>query len=133
MKFLLDTSILIDVLRKKIDVIEFIRNHQEDSFVTSSACVYELWSGVYRLPVDQQKPQAARLKELLSSLGKVVRLGMKEAAIAGSLYADLAKTGTLIDDIDILIAATSIARNATLVTRNSKHFSRIKSLDILTL
>ena len=47
--------------------------------------------------------------------------------------ADLAKRGELIEDMDILIAATSIATNAVLVTGNSKHFERIKTLQILSL
>ncbi len=50
--------------------------------------------------------------------------------IAAEIYADLRKGGNLIDDIDILIAGIALANNLILVTRNRRHFERIKNLEI---
>lgn len=44
------------------------------------------------------------------------------------LKADLKLKGTPIDDFDLLIGATAITNNLTLVTDNTKHFSRIEKL-----
>ncbi|HON77557.1 MAG TPA: PIN domain-containing protein, partial [Spirochaetota bacterium] len=46
------------------------------------------------------------------------------------LKANLQKTGSPIDDFDILIASTALTSNSTLVTNNEKHFNRIKGLKI---
>jgi len=49
---------------------------------------------------------------------------------AGEIYADLRKKGEIINDADILIAATISANDSVLVTNNTDHFKRIKNLKI---
>lgn len=49
---------------------------------------------------------------------------------ASTIYADLYRTGTLIGDADILIAATAIENGLVVATNNVVHFSRIAGLDI---
>jgi len=44
--------------------------------------------------------------------------------------AKLRKTGNLIDDFDLLIAATAISNQLILVTDNTKHFNRIGAVII---
>ncbi|MBI1748547.1 MAG: hypothetical protein HYR55_18460 [Acidobacteria bacterium] len=47
---------------------------------------------------------------------------------AAEIYADLKKSGQLLEDADILIAAISIVNDLTLVTNNTQHFARIIEL-----
>lgn len=42
--------------------------------------------------------------------------------------ARLRKTGTPIDDFDLLIGVTSVAHNLIMVTNNTNHFQRIKDI-----
>ena len=42
--------------------------------------------------------------------------------------ARLRKTGTPVDDFDLLIAVTSVTHNLTMVTNNTGHFKRIKGI-----
>jgi len=58
------------------------------------------------------------------------RRSYNAAKIGGEIYADLKKKGELINDADILIAGIVKAHNATLVTNNVKHFSRVQGLQI---
>ena len=44
--------------------------------------------------------------------------------------ARLRKAGTIIDDFDLLIGATSIANNLTMVTNNLSHLARIKGIKL---
>lgn len=53
------------------------------------------------------------------------------ADIAASIYHQLGTTGQLIDEADLMIAATAVRYNATLVTRNTSHFQRIQGLRLL--
>jgi predicted nucleic acid-binding protein len=46
----------------------------------------------------------------------------------GGIKADLQSKGTIIDEFDLLIAATAIVVGYTLVTNNIKYFKRIPSL-----
>lgn len=50
---------------------------------------------------------------------------MKAARNYGDLRAVLEKVGTRAEDRDLMIAAHAIAIDATLVTNNTRHFSRI--------
>ena len=45
-------------------------------------------------------------------------------------YQDLRRSGILIEDADLLMGAIAIANNAVLVTHNTKHFIRIKDLQL---
>lgn len=46
----------------------------------------------------------------------------------GDIKAELRKQGTLIEDMDIMIAATARTRELILVTNNERHFTRIPEL-----
>ena len=50
------------------------------------------------------------------------------AEIAGKIRAELEKKGMSIGPYDLLIGASALARGYTLVTHNTKEFSRIDSL-----
>lgn len=52
--------------------------------------------------------------------------------IAAENYAVLRKNGTLIEDDDILIGSLAIAKNAVLVTNNTKHLSRLPGVVLET-
>lgn len=67
--------------------------------------------------------------EILSRVG-VLGLGFAEALIAGDTIALLRGRGQIIDVEDILIAATALTRNLTMVTNNVDHFRRIPSLQV---
>ncbi len=48
--------------------------------------------------------------------------------MAGDILAEMKKTGRMIGIEDVLIAASAISNNFTMVTANTRHFSRIKGL-----
>ena len=48
----------------------------------------------------------------------------------GRMKAELEIKGERLDDFDLLIAATASVNGFILVTRNTKHFKRIKGLKI---
>jgi predicted nucleic acid-binding protein len=52
----------------------------------------------------------------------------KTTDIFARIKAALRKSGNIIDDFDILIGATAIENNLTLVTDNERHFSRIEKI-----
>ena len=54
----------------------------------------------------------------------------ESAAVYGRIRADLAELGTLIGPNDLLIAAIAQANNLTLITRNTREFSRVAGLKL---
>ena len=52
------------------------------------------------------------------------------ARIYGEIRSDLSIKGTLIGPNDMIIAATALAHNTALVTRNTKEFLRVSNLKV---
>jgi tRNA(fMet)-specific endonuclease VapC len=48
----------------------------------------------------------------------------------GKIKAQLRRQGNLIEDFDLLLAATALTNNLTLVTSNTAHFGRIGGLTL---
>ena len=61
---------------------------------------------------------------------KILPVEEKVAEIQLDIKIDLENKKQPLADFDLLIAATAIAQNLTLITRNKKHFRRIKQLKI---
>ena len=49
---------------------------------------------------------------------------------AAEIYGELVPRGQLIGDSDILIAATALVHNVTVVSNNTKHFRRVPELSL---
>jgi tRNA(fMet)-specific endonuclease VapC len=61
---------------------------------------------------------------------KVYAFDSAAALVYGDIRAKLEKSGTPLENMDMLIAATALSNNAILVSHNKKHFSKIKGLKI---
>lgn len=121
------------MLRKNKDVLDFLDNHLEDRFLTSSICETEIWEGVYReKPINFEK-RKKNVEVLLESLTEIITFDSNQAQIAGQIRSSLSLKGELTGDLDILIAASAVTNDATLLTKNIKHFSRIKNLRVLSI
>ncbi len=60
----------------------------------------------------------------------ILNLEQTIACKFGEIKARLRQKGTLIEDFDLLIAATALNNNLVLVTNNVDHFTRIEKLQI---
>lgn len=126
---ILDTSFIIDLM----DAEEGARSRhsklieKNETYRISSAAVFELWSGVGH----SKKSDEERLKVMNAIAGiSTIPLTAPMAEKAGEIHGTLAKEGQGIDNIDAMIAATAMLENETVLTRNVKHFSRVKGLRV---
>lgn len=126
--YLLDTNVLSELIRKRPypGVTERLRRLPQDQLVTSSVCVTELRYGAARHP--QGDALWKRISEEVLAHIQILPLGSKEAERAGELLASLERRGEVIGIEDILIGATALENDFTIVTRNLRHFSRLDGL-----
>ena len=92
-----------------------------------SIVAYELRHGAERVP------DAKRLAEQLRTLFTWVTILPFDAAaaqVAARIRVELERAGQPIGPHDVLIAATSLAVNGTIVTRNVTEFGRVKGLRV---
>jgi tRNA(fMet)-specific endonuclease VapC len=91
---------------------------------------YELRYGLLRLPQEAATARLAALTQLLRPL-QILPFDSECAAQAAWIRVELEAAGTPIGAHDLLIAATALRHQSTLVTRNVREFSRVPGLQWL--
>jgi len=126
MKYLLDTDVLINHFRAKEPLkLEIIAEGVGISIITLGELLY----GTHKS--DNPKTSLIRLeKDLVGIRVNVENLNTAIMDQFARIKADLEKKGKRLEDFDLLIAATALVNNLILVTRNKKHFERIKGLKL---
>lgn len=128
MKYLLDTNICIYIIKKKpVEVLKKFNQYSVDEIGLSSITVAELEFGVQKSQYPQKNKEA--LEEFLLPL-VVVGFDYNAAIAYGKIRSYLESQGRPIGPLDNLIAAHALSMDLTLVTNNTKEFSRIPDLKI---
>ena len=127
MKYLLDTNILIYAYRRTGRCFEQLRDTPSDQIALCSVNLFELEYGL----AQSERPQTMRLfvNELISRHA-MLDLTVSAATQAGVLRAHLRKLGTPIGEYDLLIAGIALANKLTVVTHNTREFSRVPGLQV---
>ena len=126
--YILDTNILIELIRENPQVIEHLRKVGTKRCCISVISVQELLFGAYNAPLRYQEQELARIQVIMRHF-PIIPLP-DDGYDFGKTKADLVKKGLIIDDFDISIAATALKNDLTVVTDNTKHFSRIEGIKI---
>lgn len=124
---LLDTNTAIYFFKGQGKVAERLFACPPRSIAISTIVLYELRTGIAK----SEQP-ARRLGQLQALVGAVTLLPFaeEEAQAAAEIRAVLEKKGTPIGPYDVLIAATALANQATLITRNLREFRRVPGLQV---
>ncbi len=122
---LVDTSIIIDHLRKKNkrNTVFFKLASENYNLHISAITLFELLAGT----IDAQKEKD--IKTTLSFV-KILDFDSPSAAKASEIYIQLKKINKLIDIRDLFIAASAIKHDLPLSTLNLKHFQHVPELKI---
>lgn len=128
MKYMLDTNICIYAIKHKpYNVFLQLSQVDPDDVCISSITYAELAHGVFRSSAVDKNRLALML--LLSNI-EIIDFDADAAEEYGKVRADLEQKGTIIGPMDMLIAGHAISSGCTLVTNNTKEFSRVKTLNI---
>lgn len=129
-KYLLDTNICIYYLKKQFDLDKKIIQVGFENCYISEITLAELLFGVENAEEEYKERNLNKYKELEELFEERV-IPIRDAFELYAIHrAKLKKTGKQIGDFDTLIAATALAHEMILVTRNVKHFERIEGLEI---
>ena len=128
--YLFDTNILSELIKKKPNDSLIGRLSDVPSHIqfTSCICSMELRCGSKRRTDHQTFWK--RIEDEILSLVRILPVTQDTAITAGDIAADLSTRGRGISPEDLLIAATAVESNMTLVTANRKHFRFIKELTV---
>jgi tRNA(fMet)-specific endonuclease VapC len=128
LKYLLDTNICIYVIKKQPPrVIERIQSVPIEDICISTITLAELEYGVAKSAHRERNRLA--LLEFLTPF-RILDFDPAAAQQYGHIRSDLETRGTVIGPLDLLIAAHAQSQGLTLVTNNTREFSRIKNLEM---
>jgi len=124
----LETTFLVDFFRGNKNAIEKYTEIKEsnESIRVAVPSITEIISGASLNVKNEEKERAI---EFFSNL-EILELNKESAILAGEIEAGLILSGETIGIIDIMIGAICLSNNETLLTRNKKHFEKIKNLEI---
>lgn len=126
--YLLDTDILIGWLQDSHEAIEKITKICESEVPKISVLsIYELAEGAYKARNSGKVLEDTF--ELIDKFDEIL-LNREMCIEAGRIASLLKQKGKYIGEGDILIGATAIIQNLTVVTRNIKHFQKIPGLKV---
>ncbi len=128
MGILIDTSILIDFERGRLDLTPHIRGREQEDFFLSVITASELLYGVWRAPEARIRSRRAAFVEGVLERFPLLPVDVAVARVHAQLWAELASRGQMIGPHDAWIAATCIARGLTLVTGKVQEFARVPGL-----
>jgi len=126
--YLLDTNIVSEPTRKVPDE-KVILNMDQKSFssVICATVWYELQKGVTTLPEGKKKDMLMDYNtDYVRTTYPILPYDEHCASIQAEIYARMQKNGTPVSISDSQIAATALANNLIIVTRNTKDFEPIQ-------
>lgn len=126
MRYLLDTNVCIRIINRRVPQLrERLLAVPTEDVAVSIITKAELFYG----SAKSQTPERSREKQL-EFLQTLQTIGLDEAPALkyGEIRAALERRGTPIGAFDMLIAATALTQNLTLVTHNVAEFRRIDGL-----
>ncbi len=127
--YFIDSNVVIDAIRSKSAKIigEHFRKVDFSQIKISSIVIAELEYGARHS--DNYEKRRNQYRTFLREF-EIIPFTDKESEIYGKIRQQLAEVGTPIGANDMLIAATALAYNATVVTHNVDEFSRIHGLKL---
>lgn len=128
MRFMLDTNICIYIIKKKPrKVFDTLMKLKIGDVCISAITLAELEYGAEKSQHRERNKIA--LAGFLTPL-EIHPFSDKSAVKCGEIRAALEKKGQVIGAYDLLIGAHALSENLTLVTNNTKEFSRIPNLSL---
>jgi len=126
--YLLATNILSEFVRLRPNpgVMGRVRAVPAQQLFTSSVCIMELRFGAMRR--NDGAEVWTRLVGQIVSRVRTVPFDKAAAEHAGDILAELEQSGQPIGIEDAQIAATALAFGLTVITANTRHFSRVPGL-----
>ncbi len=130
MGVIFDTSEIITLERNRQEIEEIIRGREDEPFGISVVTVAELLHGVERADTEVRKMNRQAFVEKVMEFFPTFPFDMAVARIYARIWASLAKRNLLVGAHDLIIAATAISLNYTVITSNIRDYGKIEGLKV---
>ena len=125
---LIDTSVVVELDRRRLPLGTLAVAASGESFALSSLTASELLVGVRRTaPGERQRRRAAFVEAELAEM-RVVPFDLLAARVHARLLSELLDAGRPIGATDLLIASTALVHGYDVLTFNVREFARVPGL-----
>jgi tRNA(fMet)-specific endonuclease VapC len=130
MTYVLDTNVVSALMKGSTAVIDRLAATERAQVAVPQPVLAEIAFGIERLPRSKRRTALQGRFDLLST--ELPRAEWTDAVSQayGRIKATLERKGTRIEDFDAAIAAHALALDATLVTANLDHMTRVPGLRV---
>lgn len=131
MKYLIDTDWVIDHFNKVAKVTKKLEELAPQGLALSIISLAELYEGAYysRDPIQSE----AILRDFLAPDLTVLGIDEEICKVFGRERGRLRRQGTIINDLDLLIASTCLRYDLTLLSNNRRHFEMVVGSRIISV
>ena len=130
MAVLIDSSILIEAERGRLDLEPHVARHGDEEAFLSVVTASELLHGVHRATMPDVRARRSAFVEGVLERFSLLSVDLACARAHAHLWAELRQAGALIGPHDLWLAATCVAHGLTMVTANVREFARVPGLDL---
>lgn len=130
MAYLLDTDWVIEAISGNVDLLSQLQMLAGGQISISWVTTAELYDGAYRS--SNPGARLARIEQFTHRY-PVLHPNDGIAREFAALRVNLRRSGSLISDFDLVISATALHYDLTLLTLNRRHFERIPDLRLYTI
>lgn len=130
MGVIFDTSALVAIERRSLNVDKLIEGKEHEPFGISVITVSELLHGVHRADSEKRRMAREAFVETALSLFPIYPFDVNMARIYARAWANLAGKGVHIGSHDLMIASTAISLGFVVVTADMRDFAKIKGLTV---
>ena len=128
MGLMLDSSEIIRLERNRGMVESLIAGREDEPFGISVVTVSELLHGVERADNETRRVRRQAFVEKVIEMFPVFPFDIGAARIYARIWASLVQRGFTVGAHDLIIAATAISLDYTVVTSNRRDFEKIEGL-----
>jgi tRNA(fMet)-specific endonuclease VapC len=130
MGLIFDTSEIITLERNRRKIEEIIQGREDETIGISVITVAELLHGVERANTETRKIKRQAFVEKIIEFFPIHDFDVTIARIYARIWASLAQKNLTVGAHDLIIAATAISLNYTVVTSNLRDFGKIEGLKV---
>ena len=127
-KYLLDTNICIHFIKGQYNIREQILSSGIENCFISEITIAELKYGIEKSMSEYKERNKTAVNNFINSFSIIPILSCLDVYATEKVR--LEKSGLIIDDFDLLIGASAIANDMTLITRNITHLERLENISL---
>ena len=130
MSNLMDTDWAISYLNRVPRIVNRVDALRPEGVAISIISVAELYEGALN---SYDPGRNERLMTEFLRHHPIIQLDVATCRIFGAERARLRRIGMLIQDMDLLIGATALRHDLTLLSNNRRHFGRLPGLNVVSV